>query len=531
MRAVALASLCLVIACGPHAGPNHPASPWSAPSLFAAIPADTPYVVASIDQLDEALRARVYRGVGSQLAKLIANADKLVKAEDEPWKRAIAAVIDSLRGTNLDKWYDTVGLGASPRFALYGLGLYPVFRAELADAAKLRAIATKAIAAAGSGIATNTLGGVTYWTIADGASAKDPGTLVMAVVNNELVVAYMQSSQVKTLLPQVLGLERPPTSLADVMTVPDTLKKYAFNHTFVAQLDTGRLATVLSQAPNSPVGDPSCKDDLARLSAYAPRMVAGYRHLDADGYALGFVVETSPAIAAVLAKVRTAMPQMPREGSPMFELAAGVDVDAMIDAVRTAVHQFRNQPLRCGAFTAMSEALDELGQKLDEPLPPEMRGLRGYDLVVDDFSMSPPGGRGGVLVLGAHLADALTHLVGKVPGLGMLTFPNDGSPVELPVAMLGIPDLSSAHVAVRDGVAALAVDPHSKERVVKALAATPDPKAPFVSFAWDIARTLERFPTLWDADTVATMRNMKRVDMSLELRDNALDFELDAGWP
>ncbi len=529
MRAVAfvaLVSLSLVLACGPHGGPSHPTSPWSAPSLFAAIPADTPYVVASIDQLDEALRARMYRNVGNQLSKLISNADKLVKAEDEPWKRAIAAVIDTLRGTNLDKWYDTVGLGASPRFAFYGLGLYPVFRVELADAAKLRAIVTKAIAAAGAGIATATLRGTSYWSVVTGTSS-----VVMAVTDRELVVAYAPTAQLQALLPVILGIDHPPTSLADVMTVPDTLKKYGFNHTFISQLELGRLATAITQAPNSPLAGPQCQDDLARLAAYAPRMVAGYRHLDADGYALGFVVETSPAIADVLAKVRTAMPQMPREGTPMFELSAGIDVDALIDAVRTAVHQLRNQPFRCGPLTAMSQALDELGQKLDEPLPPELRGLRGYDLVVDDFSMSPPSGRGAVLVLGAHLADAISHLIAKVPGLGMLTIPNDGSPVALPVSMLGIAGVDSAHVAVRDGVAALAVDPHSKERVVKALAATPDPHAPFVSFAWDIARTLERFPTLWDADTSSTMRNMKHVDMSLELRENALDFELDAGWP
>ena len=530
MRAFALATpslaLCLVLACGPHAGPAHPASPWSAPSLFTSIPADTPYVIASIDRLDEALRARMYRGVGDQLSKLIANADKLVKAEDAPWKRAVAAVIDSLRGTNLDKWYDTVGLGASPRFAFYGLGLYPVFRVELADATKLRAIATKAIAAAGAGIATSSLRGASYWSIAAGASS-----VVMAVTARRLVAAYAPTAQLPALLPLILGLDHPPTSLADVMTVPDTLKKYGFKHTLIAQVDVGRLGVAITQAPDSPVASPACKDDVARLASYTPRMVAGYRHLDADGYALGFVVETSPAIADALARVRTPIPQMPREGTPMFEFAAGIDVDAMIDAVRTAVHQLRNQPFRCGPLTAMSEAIDELGQKLDEPLPPEMRGLRGTDFVVDDFSISPPSGRGAVLVLGANLAEAMSHLVGQVPGLGMITIPNDGSPVALPVAMLNLPGVDSAHVAVRDGIAALAVDPHSKERVIKALAAAPDPHAPFVSFAWDIARTLERFPTLWDAETASTLRNMKHIDMSLELHDGALDFELDAGWP
>jgi hypothetical protein len=221
---------------------------------------------------------------------------------------------------------------------------------------------------------------------------------------------------------------------------------------------------------------------------------------------------------------------MPREGTPMFEMTAAVDVDAAIDAVRAAVHQLRNQPFRCAVLAPMSQALDDAGQKLDEPLPPEMPGLRGFDFVVDDFSQSPPSGRGALLVTGTRLGDAIKKLVGRVP-FGLPEIPNDGSPVSLPIGLLGLADVQSADVAMRDGVAALAVDPKSKERVIKALAAPADPRAPFMSFAWDVARTIERFPDVWKGETLETMRDMKHVDMSLELRDNALDFEIDAGWP
>jgi hypothetical protein len=226
------------------------------------------------------------------------------------------------------------------------------------------------------------------------------------------------------------------------------------------------------------------------------------------------------------------VPQVPRDGLPLFELAAGVDVDALIDAVRTAVHELRNQPFRCVALANASDALDVLAQKLDVPLPAEWRGLRGGDFVLDDISKDPPGGRGAALVVGAQIGKAIAQLLGKVPMLGMAKIAEDGTPISLPIAMLGIESLHSAHVAVRDGVAVLAVGDDSEKRVVKALSATADPHAPFMAFTWDVAGTLERFPTLWsDPATVATMKNIKRMDMSLELRDHALDFEIDAGWP
>jgi hypothetical protein len=101
----------------------------------------------------------------------------------------------------------------------------------------------------------------------------------------------------------------------------------------------------------------------------------------------------------------------------------------------------------------------------------------------------------------------------------------------LPVAMLGLDQLKSAHVALRDGVAAFAVGDASEMRVKKALATSPDPHAPFLVFSWDLARTLEQVPQMSDEDTRESMRNMKHIDVSLDIRDGALDFEVDAGWP
>ena len=525
MRAV-LISLCLIVACGPPAAPAHPASPWGAPGFFSDIPADTPYVFAAIDPMNAALRDRIYGSLGDNFAKSLATADKLIKAEDEPWKRAMSAVIESLRGTDLKKWTETLGFGKSPRFAIYGLGLLPVLRWELADAGKLRAVVTKAIAAAGSGVDSATFRGVQYWKI--------PGptnTWVFAVLDHEVVVAAAPNARVDAELPLILALDHPAHSLADTTDVPDALKKYGFNRYVYAEIELGRVADELAAMPSAGMTDAACKTDLGRLAAYTPRIVSGYRHLDADGFAFGVVLETSPGIADALGRVRTQLPQLPRAHAPLFEASAGVDLDAAVDAVRTAVHQLRNQPFHCAPLAMMSEGLDLVAQKLDEPLPPELQGLRGVDFVIDDFSITPPGGSGAVLAIGSKVGAAVSKMFGMVPGLGGVAVPSDGAPVELPIGMLGIKDLDEAAVAVHDGVAALAIGAHSKDRVTKALSAPPDPHTPLMGFTWDVAKTLERYPSLWNGDTLTTMQHLKHIDMSLELVGNALDFEIDAGWP
>src|SRR6185312_1645934 len=154
------------------------------------------------------------------------------------------------------------------------------------------------IAAAGAGITTNSLRGTSYWSF-----AGKSGTVVMAVLDHELVVGYAPTAQLQADLPLILGLDLPAHSLAETMTVPDTLKKYGFNRTVFMQVDVARIGTGLAAVPDSPVGSTDCKGDLARLATYTPRMVGGYRHLDSSGYAVGFVVETSPAIAEALGKL------------------------------------------------------------------------------------------------------------------------------------------------------------------------------------------------------------------------------------
>jgi len=243
MRAF-LVSLCVLVACGGPATtqPAHPSSPWSAPAFFADIPADTPYVFASIDPMNEALRERMMKMIGGRLSKSIAVYDQLVKNEDTPWKRAAATIIDSLRGTNLDKWNETIGLAPSPRMALYGLGIYPVLRIEVVDAAKLRALATKALTAAGD-FQTGSLGKVQYWTHDKGKGV----TFVLSILDTEAVAALLPTPQLPQLLPIALGVAHPPHTLAETMDVPQALQTYGFNRSMFAPADVARLGAALGR--------------------------------------------------------------------------------------------------------------------------------------------------------------------------------------------------------------------------------------------------------------------------------------------
>src|SRR5262245_56168535 len=111
-----LAVVALVAACGGKSPPAPQAalsSRWSAPAILAPVPADSPYVLALVDPLSEALRARIMARFDSQLAKSMQKFEGLGggdRSKLEPWVRALLALGDELRGSKASQWFDKLGL-------------------------------------------------------------------------------------------------------------------------------------------------------------------------------------------------------------------------------------------------------------------------------------------------------------------------------------------------------------------------------------------------------------------------------------
>src|ERR1043165_5498630 len=84
-------------ACG--GGAPQPAalsSRWAAPSILSYVPADTPYLAALLDPVNEEMRRRVMQGADEQMLDSLRQLDRLSADPEhpEPWVRIVKALAE-----------------------------------------------------------------------------------------------------------------------------------------------------------------------------------------------------------------------------------------------------------------------------------------------------------------------------------------------------------------------------------------------------------------------------------------------------
>src|ERR1051325_974119 len=497
-----LAVVVVVAACGgkpppPPAAQGALSSRWSAPAILAPVPADSPYVLALVDPISEALRARIMARLDSQLSQSMQKLDSLRgvdRSKLEPWARAVLALGDELRDTKPSQWFEKLGLNSRGRFVIYGLSLWPVLRVDITDGARLSKVIEHLLAAGGFPVQQRTLDRRAYWL----AAGRDFSFLA-AVLDREAVAAVVPTATLDAALPLVLGTRAPDHPLAATTTVPELLARHKFLGALVAYFDVPNLIAILTgpqpgpldiplRAATGPVS-PVCRSELDRLAAVVPRVVLGYHHIGDDGFDGAMVFEMPPAVSAPLRKLRTAIPEVTSRitGHPLLAFGAAADPSAVIAWLRDTTRQLHAHPFACPWFTDFNKASDELAAKLDKPLPPTWRGVRGFSLTVDDASASPPSITGHLLIAGDRVADLVTSLAGTVPAIAGIPLARDGRPIALPTKQLGIP-VSSAHLALTTDRLVIAAGEGSERRATEHLA-TPAPRlSPLMVIAFNAPR-------------------------------------------
>jgi hypothetical protein len=224
------------------------------------------------------------------------------------------------------------------------------------------------------------------------------------------------------------------------------------------------------------------------------------------------------------------MPAMQLKTQPMFAFGAAVNVDEMFAWMRDVVGQLRAHPFRCDAFASANHAIDDAAAKLDTPLPPQLQGLRGFELVVDDATVMPPAGTGYLLVAGNHMADLIRHLLAQVPQLASLQLQPNGVALELPLDKLGLPStIKSAYFALRETRAALAIGDSSAARASERVAA-PESHAPLMTVSYDLPKLRERFGMFLKESDFQNLSNVGSTSMALDVGDDGIYIDMVGTW-
>ncbi|HEY4058208.1 MAG TPA: hypothetical protein VGM39_16460 [Kofleriaceae bacterium] len=541
-KLLSLVAACALAACG---GTSKPATvtldgkAWTPPAVLVNVPADTPYLIAQLAPMSQEFRDRMFAQADAKIEeamKLMATLPADFDRSSLPaWIRVAFAWMDELKGKDMKHWSREMGLDANQAFALYGLGVWPVARIGVNDAAKLQGTLERILAKANVATQQKELRGKKYWVF-----PIQQFSVVMAVLDKEMVASIVPTTALDAALPKVLGLEKPAHSLGETDTLSASLAHYKLLPQAVFLVDVRGLAARFTkadaanplEAPLSAATGPvtqACRDDIGRFVDVVPRVFGGYHRLDAKLMDFSLVAEMPPALVKRLGRLSVPVPGVNPglNGHPVFAFGWAMKSDELISLAKEVVKSVRDRPMRCDWFDGLNEAAENLGPKLSEPWIEQFKGNDGGTMVLEDWETERRYGEGSVTMVGSAAAQQAEMALKLVPGFGNLQLSTVGPPTEIPIGLLGGPPEMTAHILVRPQRAALAVGKGSDKRVNLLVAAPTPTHSPLATMQMNVPR----LQALTNEKSTSYGMQLDDLVMQLDLVEDGLEFNFKGTLP
>ncbi len=291
----------------------------SARPPLAYAPADTPYVFGAIDPPSVAI-SDAWIARDDALPRMSApmlcewrGAAADTGADNKQQRALLKAINAEVETRGLGELMERWGLSRQPRAALFGLGLLPVARVELADAERFREAFLRFIRSAGMQMQLQSaeVDGQTYWLLRPNTSEN---SLLLALHDGQLVLSLLPRSATATVLRAVLGLDPPAESVLDAGSLQALNVRLGLLPQGSGYLDSARLWALISGAAQGPQAalmaelgwtppseiSAACEAQAQDLIESWPRMAAGYAAIDERGYRLRYLLEAKPALVKKL---------------------------------------------------------------------------------------------------------------------------------------------------------------------------------------------------------------------------------------
>ncbi|HEX5305289.1 MAG TPA: hypothetical protein VFW82_04305 [Dyella sp.] len=463
---------------------------------LAFVPADTPYVAANLDVLDDDTRAALFAQANVQLptqvAQLKAAADEL-KARDPDTANLLRAFAAELDGKTIEQFIQNAGLDAKGYSAFYGLGLAPVARFQLSDPKAFDAFIGRLETAYGKKFDTAKLGDVSYRRH---VSAESGTEVILAVVGKQAIAALLPADASDALLRQALGLDRPARSLQDDGRLAKLAKAKGYGKQAVGLVDLSHLLPLIAsgkdplflamfkahaQAESAKTGEPvanqmqipaSCEADANRIAARVPALSFGYTRLDATHQDMRLDVAMASDITQAFSGLKVALPGLGTDASAPFDMSLALPVAELRTFWSAQADAVAAKPFGCPALADLNQGFAKLGPAMQKAAIPPFGDLLGLRIALD--SLDPGTGQGvphftGRIVLGTSNPSGLLAMGQMMtPALAQLKISADGKPVALPpdlAKMIGQP----VWAAMGEKAIALAIGPGEDAKLAETL--------------------------------------------------------------
>ena len=474
-----------------------------APASFAMIPSDTPYVIANSAPMPRDAMDKIFKALEPALAKLqteLAKEAARLGASESQDDKIGAAVLGELNGNLNRVGLEKLGISTEPHFAIYGVGLLPVFRVDLKDAAALKAAVARVEAKAGVKAPVMKTGEQEYWGV-----TKDGLTVLIAIVGNELVFAVTPEKAAAKTIPIILGQTKPAASLASTGALAKLAGEYGFKGYGTGYVDLKGIANIVlgrgkglngevwaaMEAPMPPLSD-VCQTEILGMVDNAPRLSFGYTEMTASKMAMSWIIETKPELGKALMALAAPVPGLGGSGSmgSMFSFGVGVDLGKTVEFLKGKVGAITAAPYKCEMLADLNGSAAEMQAGLSQPMPPFLNGIKGFNLVVKsaDFSGPQPKDiKASVLLAIDKPMDLLNMAKGMVPPLASLEVKDDGMAVALPAGLVP-PVVDAPHIAMKGSALALSVGAGEEKNLGAILAGKVDSDPPLLAVSYDMSK-------------------------------------------
>jgi hypothetical protein len=430
---------------------------------LAFVPADTPYVIANLDVLDdstrEAILAQVDAELPAQVSQMKARADQIQDTDPDMAKylRTVASEFDGKTSAQL---IQETGIDPKGYSAFYGLGLSPVLRLQLADANAFQNFVNKVQTDYGKKFESVTLGTQSYQRYVAPASHLQ---FVIAVVGKQAVLAMLPNDAAEPLVRQALGLDRPSKSIQDTDTLADLAKTKSYAKWAVGEIDLTKLLPLASggqdplavallkahaESESAKTGEPvanlmqvpaSCQTDASRIAARMPQMSFGYTTLDDKHRDMRFDVSLASDIVSAFNGLKIDLPGLGSDASAPFELSMALPMTQLRTFWTAQAAAVTAQPFSCPMLANLNESFSSIGENMQKAAVPPIGDLLGLHIALDSYTVNPNGGMpklaGRVAVGTNNPAGLLAMAQITSPLIAGVKLTPDGKPVALPAQL------------------------------------------------------------------------------------------------
>ncbi len=491
-------------------------------SLLDYVPADSPYVFASIAPLPDA----VFDKLDPKIDRILQSYETLLReiagmaieksADDgddsEDAEKAAAVIaelsslmsVDGLRGAGFDRKSTAV---------LYGNGLLPVLRIEVSDGALFESALSRIEEKAGEKMDVATIAGSPVRYVV----AKDAKVLV-SIHEKQVVISVAPAAFSDKQIAELLGLSPPKSSIADSGVLQSIASEYGFNDYFIGYIDiegivetvtggaSGLDADLIAMIEDLDDADDSfgsvkqdelsdvCRAEIRSMAGVMPRIVMGYTNISPQRFDSQFIIELRDDIATSLTALTAPVPGLGGDPGGLMSFGMSIDVMAMRNFYEAQLDALEADPFLCEAFADLQAGIEQGRMALQQPVPPMVYDFRGFVGVIKDIEgldmakRTPPTSVDGRFLLAMDNVPALVSFGAMLsPELAGLDLQPDGEPLQLDMPqaqMLG----GDVFVAMTDDALALSVGDGAETELARMLTADATDNGTFLSFSMDAAR-------------------------------------------